>query len=282
MTMSRSNSWTLAGVGVGICTLVFLLSGAGCNGGGATGKGEGGSSGHGGVGGLTGSGGNGGHGGSGKGGGGGGQSAGSGGVAGKSGGGGGGSAGTSGAGGRAGDSGTAGHGASGGATGQGGTGGGGGGGMTGGSGGAGAGGGPGAGGAGGNVDYRVCDLATDLPRIDVFRVDRVAGTCTAFLFVQGLSTCVNTVSSDGWCLMSAGISRDVATCDAMQAPATALQADLFSGTFRVRTISAGAAVELVDIDITLQFPASADYPSTEHAVGTDCFVSCLSKDLCGS
>lgn len=77
-----------------------------------------------------------------------------------------------------------------------------------------------------------CDLATDIERIVVYRVDRTAGTCMVLRFTQGTSLCNGRgLVSGTWCLTDAEITADVASCDKHQTPSNVTAAVTLSGSF---------------------------------------------------
>jgi hypothetical protein len=157
-----------------------------------------------------------------------------------------------------------------------------------------------AGGQSANVDYRVCVTLDSLTSATVYRVDRSAMTCTFMLFTQDAASSPSGAFSGDWHLMTAEISGDVAACDAQQMPSNAVVASSASGTFMLGAVDpgmdmllardaapppGGVAIPVADLDVTLTFPASADFPPAEHAVATGCFVSCLPASVpnaCGT
>jgi hypothetical protein len=181
----------------------------------------------------------------------------------------GGTSGTGGSSGTGGNSGTGGDSGTGGAAGRGGTGGAGG---TAGSGGGGAGGAGGRGGAGGtggasaNVEYQACPSDS---RVVVYRSDLTARTCTVLTF-QMTFPCINVISG-GWCLGQAVVSPNVAACDNRTIPTGAVAATGASGTFSIAT---GVSGTIVNIDISLQFPASGTLPQTVQAQVATCYADC--------
>jgi len=127
-----------------------------------------------------------------------------------------------------------------------------------------------------NVDYGVCSMTSTT----LFRIDRTAMTCTFVVLAPAKATCAFGVAGGGdWCLSMAGVSKDVAACDAVQIPANAVAATAAAGSFTTRVEDpagpGGVAVDLADFDLTLTFPASADLPAAEHLVGTSCVVACV-------
>jgi hypothetical protein len=127
-----------------------------------------------------------------------------------------------------------------------------------------------------SASYAICSTegATTL-----YRVDREAMTCTFIVLTPSTPSCASGSMISNLCLASAGISKDVAACDALQIPSSAVNATSVSGTFTTHPEDpagpGGIAVELAAFDLALTFPPnSADLPTTQHLVGTRCPVAC--------
>jgi hypothetical protein len=125
------------------------------------------------------------------------------------------------------------------------------------------------------ASYAICsDGATTL-----YRVDSESMTCTFVVLVPVGGSCPSSVMIGDQCFTSAGMSKDVAACDALQIPTTGVMASSASGTFttRVEDPAGGGhvAVELAEFDLTLTFfPSDAGFPTSQHLVGTKCPVAC--------
>jgi hypothetical protein len=126
-----------------------------------------------------------------------------------------------------------------------------------------------------SASYAICSTGATT----IYRVDPEAMTCTFVVLTPSAASCPSGVMISDRCFMSAGISSDVAVCDALQIPATALIANSVSGTFTTHVEDpagpGGIAIELAEFDLTLTFPAnSAHFPASQHLVGTRCLVAC--------
>ena len=124
--------------------------------------------------------------------------------------------------------------------------------------------------------YAICstEAATTL-----YRVDRDAMTCTFIVLTPSTPSCASGVMISDLCFASAGISKDVAACDAGQIPSSAVIANSVSGTFTTHVEDpagqGGVAIDLAAFDLALTFPPnSANLPTTQHLVGTRCVVGC--------
>jgi len=126
-----------------------------------------------------------------------------------------------------------------------------------------------------SASYAICstDGATTL-----YRVDPDAMTCTFIVLTPSTSSCPSGVMISNLCFNSAGISKEVAACDALEIPTDAVIATSVSGTFMTHPEDpagpGGIAIELAAFDLALTFPPnSASLPTTQHLVGTRCVVA---------
>jgi hypothetical protein len=138
-------------------------------------------------------------------------------------------------------------------------------------------------GPGGNVNYGICSMTSTT----LFRIERDAMTCTFLVLAPAAdASCASGVMISDWCLTGAGISKEVAACDALQMPSAAVAATTVAGTFRTHVedpAPRGAAVNLADFDLTLSFPVTTDLAAGEHLVGANCLVACLKPtSACGT
>ena len=136
-----------------------------------------------------------------------------------------------------------------------------------------------------SASYAICstEAATTL-----YRVDREAMTCTFVVLTPSTPSCPSGDMISNLCFASAGISKDVAACDTLQIPSSAVTATSVSGTFTTHVEDpagpGGIAIDLAEFDLALTFPPiSADLPTTQHLVGTRCVVACVRPvSSCGS
>lgn len=136
-----------------------------------------------------------------------------------------------------------------------------------------------------SASYGICsaNAATTL-----YRVDRDATICTFVVLTPSTPSCASGVMISNLCFASAGISKDVAACDALQIPSDAVIATSVSGTFTTHVEDpagpGGIAINLAAFDLALTFPPnSADLPTTQHLVGSRCVVACSRPtSACGS
>jgi hypothetical protein len=134
-----------------------------------------------------------------------------------------------------------------------------------------------------SASYAICsaDGATTL-----YRIDRDAMTCTFVVLTPSTPSCPSGVMISNLCFDSAGISKDVAACDALEISTSAVIATSASGTFttHVEDPAGGVAIGLAEFDLALTFPPnSSDLPTSQHLVGTRCLVACVQPvGTCGS
>ena len=134
-----------------------------------------------------------------------------------------------------------------------------------------------------NINYGICDMTSTT----IFRIDRAAMTCTFVVLAPAGTSCPSGVMISDRCFSMAGVSTDVASCDALQIPTDAVPATAATGTFRSYATDpagpGGVAIEVADFDLTLTFPADAGAPTSDHFVGSSCLVACLRPvGVCGT
>lgn len=124
-------------------------------------------------------------------------------------------------------------------------------------------------------EYRACFLPTGASQIVVARIDAASGTCAQIALLQGSAGCTLGISGGGWCLAGASVTANVASCETFQVPTGAVAATAASGSM---SVSKQGSTQSVTMDLTLQFPASADLPTNVRVQVADCQASCAAHD----
>jgi hypothetical protein len=125
------------------------------------------------------------------------------------------------------------------------------------------------------AEYHACLLPTGSSQIVVARIDTASGTCTQLGLLQGSAGCSLGISGGGWCLASASVTTDVATCGTFQVPTGAVAATSATGSM---SVSKQGSTQSVTIDLTVQFPGTGGLPTSVRVQIAGCQASCATHD----